>query len=438
MNILRRRWAMNRRAFLRGTGVAIALPWLEAMGLNSTSFAKAGELAPAERPARAVFTQWGMGMNPLTAIPEKTGLDYDLPESIKPLKPFQADTTYFTGMHAAAGGHSSDHCLLTGVNVGKTGKYGTSCDQLIAERFDGKTRFPSLVLSWTRQTGFGDRGDGTLSWTKGRTPVVPENDPQVVFNRLFRPDSPAEIAARKQHAAEQRSVLDSVSDEARKLEGRLGKADREKLQEYFASIRDVEDQFAVDGRWLTREKPKVDPMDYARARLGWFRSMFNVMALALQTDSTRVVTFLARDSLNGGSFPIKERSVPWNFHTITHNGGDKDKLAWWTKIDAWQMEDWVYFLDKLKNIREGTGTALDHTFCVWGTTNGGLAAHWNKELPAFITGGAALGIKHAGHIACGNKVPLGNLMRTVTEKMGVRVDDRFYGGAHTGAIKELS
>jgi hypothetical protein len=426
---------MNRRAFLRGTGVAIALPWLEAMGVYSTSLSKAGELAPSERPRRAVFTQWGMGMNPLTATPDKTGLDYALPEALKPLAPFQGETTYFTGMHAVDGGHSSDHCFLTGANPKKTGKYGTSCDQLIAERFEGKTRFPSLVLSWTRQTGFGGAGDGTLSWTKGHTPVVPESDPQVVFNRLFRPDSAAEIAARKKHAAEQRSVLDSVGSEARKLQGKLGKADREKLQEYFDSIRDVEEQFTVDGRWLDKPKPKVDPIDFAKAKLGWFKSMFSVISLALQTDSTRVISFLARDSLNGSSFPIKERNVPWNFHTITHNGGDKDKLAWWTKMDAWQMEDWAFFLNKLKGMREGTGNVLDHTMAVWGTTNGGLAAHWNRELPALISGGTALGLKHVGHVACDNKVPLGNLMRTVTETMGVRVDDRFYGGAHTGAVK---
>jgi hypothetical protein len=439
MNTLRRKWKIDRRTFLRGTGAVIALPWLEAMGVNSTSFSKAGEMAEGEIPSRSVFTFWGMGMNPFTALPEKSGLDYVLPESVKPLAPFQKETTYFTGMHSVIGGHSSSHCFLTGIDPNK-GRYGTSCDQLIAERHEGKTRFSTLVLSNTRQTGFGGVGDGTLSWTRNRTPVGAEDRPQVVFDRLFRPDSAADVAARKRHAAEQGSVLDGVREEARKLEGRLGKADRAKLEEYLASIRDVEQQIASDAKWLALPKPKVDPVDYAKAKLGWFRSMFDVIALALQTDSTRLVTFQVRDSLNGtpiNNFTIKERGVPWDLHTITHNGGEEEKLGWWTKIDAWQMEDWVYFLTKLKNMREGNGNVLDHTLALWGTTNGGPAAHYKKDLPALLTGGTALGIRHAGHIACDNKVPLGNLIRTITEKMGVKVDDRFYGGAHTGVIKEL-
>ena len=137
-------------------------------------------------------------------------------------------------------------------------------------------------------------------------------------------------------------------------------------------------------------KPKVDPVDYARAKLGWFRSMFDVTALALQTDSTRLVTFQVRDSLNGtpinSSTDSNERGVPWDLHTITHNGGEEEKLRWWTKIDAWQMEDWVYFLNKLKNMREGNGTVLDHTLALWGTTNGGPAAHYKQDLPGAADG----------------------------------------------------
>ena len=317
----RKKWMIDRRTFLRGTGSVIALPWLEAMGVNRTSFARAGEIAAGEIPSRAVFTFWGMGMNPFTSTPTQTGMDYALPESLRPLEPLRRDTTYFTGLHSVIGGHSSSHCFLTGVDP-HTGRYGTSCDQLIAERNEGQTRFSTLVLSCTRQTGFGGLGDGTLSWTRGRTPISPEDRPQVVFDRLFRPDSPAEIAARRRHAAEQGSVLDGIREEARRLEGRLGAADRAKLEEYLASIRDVEQQLARDARWLNQPKPHVDPVDYARARLGWFRSMFDVIALALQTDSTRLVTYQVRDSLNGtpiNNYTIRDRGVPWDLHTITHN-----------------------------------------------------------------------------------------------------------------------
>ena len=437
MNVLRRRWVLDRRTFLRGTGVAIALPWLEAMGVHSTSYSKAGELAASEIPGRAVFTCWGLGMNPFTATPEQVGLDYQLPASVKPLAPFRRQTTFFTGLHAVTGGHQSAHCFLTGVDPHK-GKYGISCDQVIADFLVGKTRFPSLCLSHTRQTGFGGDGQHTLSWTRNRTPVMPEDRPQVLFDRLFRSDSAAEVADRKRRAAEQGSVLDSIREQARRLEGRLGTTDRAKLQEYLASIRDLEEQMATDARWLAQPKPKVDPVDYARAQLGWFKSMFDVLALALQTDSTRVAAFNVRSDLGGYAYKDQNRGVPWDLHTITHNNGEEEKLRWWTKIDAWQVEEWVYFLNKLQAMREGTGTVLDHTLALWGTTNGGPAAHSKQDLPALLTGGTALGVKHAGHIACRNQVPLGNLIRTLTEKMGVRVGEQFYGSAHTSTIKELS
>jgi hypothetical protein len=121
---------------------------------------------------------------------------------------------------------------------------------------------------------------------------------------------------------------------------------------------------APDAYWLSKPKPTVDPMDYAKAKMSWFRSMFDVLALALQTDSTRLATFNVRDDLNGSSFPWKERGSPWDFHVITHHGGEDEKLKWWTKIDVWQMVEWVYFLNKLKSLREGNRTVLDHTFAV--------------------------------------------------------------------------
>jgi hypothetical protein len=436
MNFLRRRWVLDRRTFLRGTGSAIALPWLEAMGVNSTSLSKAGELAAGETTARAVFTCWGMGMNHFTLAPEKAGLDYTMPESARPLEPFREESTYFTRMHAVTGGHQSAHCFLTGVDAG-TGKYGISCDQVIADAVSNQTRIPSLTLGCARQTGFGGRGSMTLSWTKNRTPLMPEDRPQVVFDRLFRPDSEQELATRLSRADDQKSVLDSVREQARRLEGRLGKSDQAKLQEYLGSIRDLEVQMAADAYWLSKPKPTVDPMDYAKAKMSWFRSMFDVLALALQTDSTRLATFNVRDDLNGSSFPWQERGVPWDLHVITHHGGEEEKLKWWTQIDVWQMDEWAYFLNKLKSLREGDGTLLDQTFAVWGTTNGGPAAHSKDDLTAILTGGSRLGIKHAGHVPCENQVPLGNLMRTVTEKMGVPVNDKFYGGAHSGVIKEI-
>jgi hypothetical protein len=427
---------MDRRTFLRGAGVAIGLPWLEAMGLNSTSFSKAGELAPNEIPSRAIFTCWGLGMNLRTSVPEGTGVDYKLPDSAKPLEPFRKDSTYFSGLHSVTGGHGSQHCFLTGVDGTKGTKYGISCDQVIADAMGGKTRFPTLCLAFSRETGFGGSGASTLSWTCNRTPLVPEDRPQVLFDKLFRPDTAADIAARKARLVQQGSILDTVRGQARRLEGRLGKSDQVKLSEYLASIRDIETQMAADEAWLNVPKPKVQLVDYANIKQMWRRSMFDILALALQTDSTRIATFFARNE--GENYYMKEKGAPCDMHMLSHHNGDEEKIKWWTKVDAWEMEVWAAFLGKLKHAREGNSTVLDHTLALWGTTNGGRGAHGKADLPAILTGGTAIGVKHAGHIPCENQVPLGNVMRTITEKMGVKTDDRFYDGAFNGRIKQLT
>src|SRR5277367_4964879 len=139
---------------------------------------------------------------------------------------------------------------------------------------------------------------------------------------------------------------------------------------------------ASDASWLETPKPKVAPFDQAVSKAGWRKSMFDIMALALQTDSTRVITFIARNE--GESRFIKERGAPCDMHMWSHNNGDEEKIKWWTKIDAWEMEEWVYFLDKLKAAREGNGNVLDHTLALWGTTNGGQGAHGKRDLPAIL------------------------------------------------------
>lgn len=436
MNIIRRRWALDRRTFLRGAGVSIALPWLEAMGVNRTSFAKAGEIAPGEIPSRAVFTCWGLGMNLRTSVPDGTGVDYKLPASAAPMEPFRAKSTYFSGLYGVTGGHAAQHCYLTGVDASKGTKYGISCDQVIAEALAPKTRFPTLALSFSHGTGFGGNGAGTLSWTKSRTPVTPQDNPQVLFDRLFRPDTPTEIAAKKSDLVDQQSLLDTVRAQARRLQSRLGKADQTRLAQYFQSIRDIENQMAEDAAWLNVPKPHVDPIDFAKIQQSWRKSMFDVAALALQTDSTRLITFNARNEQE--NYYIKAKGAPCDMHMLTHHNGDEDRLKWWTKVDAWEMELWVNFLHRLEQAGEGNRSVLDHTLALWGTMNGGAVAHGKEDLPAILTGGTALGLKHAGHIACENKVPLGNVIRTITEKMGVKTDERFYDGQFNGTVKQLS
>ena len=249
------------------TGVAIALPWLEAMGMHATSYSKAGELAASEVPARAVFTCWGMGMNPFTATPEKTGLDYDLPVSLKPLEPFRKETTYFTGLHAVVGGHQSSHCFLTGVDPHK-GKYGISCDQLIAESVGRQDALPAAGPELHPANGVWRRRRRHSVLDRNRTPVLPRRiDRRCCSTACSGPTArPRRPPARRTPPSKEASSI-RCANEARRLEGRLGKADRARLEEYLASIREVEQQLAVDAHWLAQPKPKVDPGTTPRP--GW-------------------------------------------------------------------------------------------------------------------------------------------------------------------------
>lgn len=172
--------------------------------------------------------------------------------------------------------------------------------------------------------------------------------------------------------------------------------------------------------------------DYRRYQ----RLMFDVIALALQTDSTRVINYYARRDLNDGTYCYAYKGCPYGYHEMTHHGEDPDKLKWLTTVDTWYMEDWAYFIEKLKIAKEGDGTLLDHTMLVWGSSGGTVNAHNNTDLPTMLVGGHKIGIKHQGHIAK-KDVRLGNLWQTMFGVMGVKVPDKFQGGEADGVIKEI-
>jgi hypothetical protein len=342
---------------------------------------------------------------------------------------------------------------LTGTATHKAdAKLRISADQELAEAIGKATRYPSLVLGIHRGTGFGSGTiDKTLAWTRGGTPIPAENRPHILFDKLFRAESPDEVAARRVGAGRTGSVLDAVRDEAKRLQNRLGKDDLAKLDEYFTSIRDVEQSIATDLAWLDKPKPKVAAIDFGKnvqaldpelQAKGNFdyrryqRLMFDVITLALQTDSTRVINYYARRDLNDGTHCYAYKGCPYGYHEMTHHGEDPDKLKWLTTVDTWYMEDWAYFIEKLKSAKEGDGTLLDHTMLVWGSSGGTENAHNNTDLPTMLVGGHKIGIKHQGHIAK-KDVRLGNLWQTMFGVMGVKVPDHFQGGEADGVIKEI-
>jgi hypothetical protein len=449
VNIFDGRTPLARRTFLKGAGVTLALPWLDAMSVNSTSLAHAGSVAEGEAPRRAVFTFWGLGINGRDFTPPDAGLDYTATPILKPLEPHKRDFTVISGLKLThSGGHTGDRTFLTGTNTRSAGgKLRVSCDQELAAAIGNETRFPSLSLGIKRGTGFGGNQDQTLSWAPSGTPIPAENRPHVLFDQMFRPDTPETLNQREAEFLRRASVLDSLREEAKRLSGSLGVEDQRKLDEYLTGIRDLERRMQAEKQWLRIPKPDVatlefgsdqglDPdksgLEYRRYQ----RLMFDVIALALETDSTRVIAYMARMDGQDGTGSWREQGNPYNYHEMTHHGEDPDKLKWFTQADIWYMEEWAYFLDKLKSIKEGDATLLDHTLVAYGSSGGAINAHHNHHLPTMLAGGARLGVKHQGHLVK-EDVRLGNLWRTMFDRLGMPLPENFQGGETDGIISEL-
>lgn len=443
------RWRMPRRTFLKGLGVSVALPWLEVMSANAQNVTNAGSMAPHEIPRRAMFTYWGLGVEITGFTPSDAGRNYTLTPSLQPLAPFKDDMTVLTGLTSFTGGHGSCCCLLTGVNTVRNARTLTSVDQQLAAHHGSATRFPSLVLGTVRETGFGGPFPTTLSWSKNHTPITPENRPEVLFEKLFGTESNNTLAAARQAMAQRRSLLDSIREEAAALQRQLGTVDRARLDQYFTSIRDLEERIRIEGEWIDRPKPRVARPNFGQAsprdRIAgdgrgyseYTRLMFDMIALAFQTDSTRVVSHIPRsEGDEARCYQYLTRSA-WDLHTITHNAQEDDKIAMWRQLDALYLAEWAYFLGKLKDVREGSGTLLDNTMAAWATTNGGPNAHDSHQLPLILCGGRALGLRHQGHLVK-RDMPIANVWQTVVNRVGMPLPVDFQGGLATGVVREIS
>jgi len=442
MNILKYQ-PIPRRTFLKGVGVSLALPWLDAMRVRGDQI-KLGTV-----PSRSVFCFFGLGLNGRDFTPSDTGVNYTTTPILKPLDSLRSDFTVISGLKLTyGGGHTGDRTFLTGTNVRSAGaKLRASCDQELAYAVGKQTRFQSLILGIKRGTGFGGNQDQTLSWSPNGTLLSFENRPHIVFDLLFRPDTEQTLLQREADFLRRTSVLDSLRDEARGLNISLGADDKQKLDEYLTGIRDLERRMQEEKSWLRKPKPKVEAVAFGKEQgldpdkagleyRRYQRFMFDVITLALQSDSTRVVSYMARMDGQDGTGAWRDLGNPYNYHEMTHHGEDPDKLKWFTKADIWYMEEWAYFLNKLKNIKEADGSLLDNTLVSYGSSNGSVNAHLNTDLPTMIAGGSGLGVKHQGHIIKKN-VRLGNLWSTVFNRMNVPLPKDFQGGEADGIIKEI-
>ena len=416
MNITRST-TLSRRTFLRGAGVTLALPLLEAM-TPWRARAAAATAAAAAPPRRMICINTSLGLHTPNLFPEKAGKDYALTPYLEPLQEFRRDFTVFSGLShpEVDGGHPAELCYLTSAPHPRADNFKNtiSLDQYAIEKLVPDTRFGSLVLSSSSSRG--------LSFTRSGVPIPAEERPSRVFKNMFVDGTPTEIKAQVQRLKQGQSIMDTVGEEAKDFQRGLGKPDREKLDEYFTSVREVEVRMVKAQDWARRPKPKVDarpPVDIASsvevpARV---RLMIDLMHLALQTDSTRFITF----ALNGLNAVPVIAGVTQDWHNLSHHGQDPEKLAELKVVEIQQMKLFGELLAKLKGTREEGGNLLDRTIVMFGSNLGNASSHDNKNLPVIVAGG---GFRHGQHVAFDPKKnpPLSNLYVQFLRRLGAEVN----------------
>lgn len=420
---------------LRGLGVTMALPALEAMGPLSVTAA-----APAS-PLRMGFAYIPNGVIMDRWIPKKTGKDFDLPPTLEPLKPHQQLLQVFSGLdHVKAqpnGDGGGDHAranatFLTGCQAKKTDgadiRIGVSVDQVAARKLTGKTRLDSLELGCDlgRKAGRCDSGYScayqfNFSWKSDNLPMPPEIDPRFIFEKLFGSgilgDSKENQARRAKY---NQSILDYVLEDAKTLQSKLGTTDRAKIDEYLTGVRELERQIEQAEKFAQQlpdstEAPQGIPKSYQEH----IRLLYDLMAMAFQTDTTRIATFLVAHDGSNRSFG--EIGVPEGHHALSHHGNDKPKMEKIAKIDKFYLEQFAYFLGKLKSMKEGDGTVLDHSMIVCGGGHSDGNRHDHVNLPVILAGGGNGKLQPGRHVNFG-ATPMTNLYLTMLDHMGADVD----------------
>jgi hypothetical protein len=412
-----------RRQFLRAAGVSLALPWLDAR-------TPARALAAAGPRRRMVCICTPLGLHPPHFFPEKGGRDYRASPYLEILKDFRDDFTVVSGLaHPEVDqGHDSANSFLTAAPhpENRAGfRNSISLDQYAADRVGLATRFSSLTL--------GDEGFG-LSWTQSGAPVPADFSPSHVFARLFIEGRPDEVQAQIRRLRDGQSILDRVGDQARKLQIGLGADDRDKLDEYFTGVRELERRLVRAEEWSHKPKPKVDakpPQDIANSAdlVGRSRLLFDLTHLALQTDSTRLVTIC----LLGTSQVPPIAGVSLGHHDLSHHGQDPNKIAQLAKVELETVKVLRDLLAKLKQTKEEGASLLDRTMVLFGSNLGNANNHSCKNLPILLAGG---GFKHGQYLAfdAKNAPPFCNLFVTMLQRLGIEVD-RF--GSSKGTLSGL-
>jgi len=407
---------MHRRTLLRAAGTCLALPLLNAMLPKGR--ADGGQ--PVS-PRRMIGIQTNQGILPQYFFPTETGQNYTLTPYLERLANVRNQFTVFSGVSLPGvdGGHAADKCFLTGTPHPAQGGFrnGISLDQFAAESLGNATRFPSLVLAMTGESR-------TLSYTRSGAAIPADQSPRRVFEKLFLQGKPSEVEERVETLRQGRSTLDFIGDESKRLQARLGKADQQRVDEYFTSVRELERRMHAAQEWETRPKPRVDaqpPVDItdSMAFAARTKQMFDVMKLALETDSTRFVSLFVDTT---------------QIHNLTHHGNRPEVLAELRGHETSQFDALGHFLTALNASSENGVSLLDRTMVLYGTCMGSANSHSNVNLPVLLAGG---GFKHGQHLAFDTKsnYPLTNLYVSMLRQLGMPADTF---ATSTGPMKGLT
>jgi Protein of unknown function (DUF1552) len=425
MNQSRETHALHRRTFLRGAGVALALPLLDAFLPNT----RAADDAPSRTNMVCICTS--LGLHAPFLFPSETGRDYSLTPYLEILKDLRDDFTIFSGLshpdQTGANGHTSEMTWLTSARFPGLGgfKNTVSLDQLAAESIGLETRFPSMVLG---------TGTPSLSYTRGGVMIPAESRPSRVFAKLFLDGTPAETKLQMRKLREGQSIMDAVQDEARSFTERVGAADRDKLDEYLSSVRELEKRLVKTEAWARKPKPKIDqkpPKDVNDGNdlIGRMQLLFDLIPLALQTDSTRLVTIM----LQGANSVPPVPGVTIDHHNLSHHGRDPAKIQQLRLIEEAQFRVVRDLLGKLKIKNERGTTLLDNTMVLFGSNLGNANSHDTRNLPILLAGG---GFKHGSHLAFDptKNGRLCNLFASMLQRLRLEIDTF---GSGTGTLTGL-
>ncbi len=423
---------ISRRTMLRASGVAMALPMLDAM-TPLGSFAKGGTTGSAEVARRLIAIQTTQGIMPHLFFPENTGAEHPTSPYLDLLGDLKGEFTIFSGVShpGVDGGHANEKSFLTGAPhpAGAGFRNSVSLDQYAADRVGSQTRFKSVVLSVSSQ------GGGRMSYTSSGVMVPSEVSPANLYRQLFVQGDEADIAARMAAIGQGRSLLDFVSESAVSVARDLGTADRDRLDQYFTSIRELEEQFQRAAEWEQKPKPVVSvPMpeeveDTARL-VDRLKSMLGVMRLAIETDSARVVSlWIEPIGVLSGLTGVKNET-----HSLTHHGNRQEMIDELRIVEEAQFRALAEFLSSLRGTTEGSEPLLDRTIVMYGTCMGNANGHTNSNWPILLAGG---GFKHVGHLAFDRErnYPLGNLFVSILQQLGIEAE-HFASG--TGTMKGLA